>query len=163
MTESLSELKIANNITQSVRIPLTVLLPSDKRSDPEALAELKTNMGVTEEEVEFRISVGQVLFDLYTQQLQKPTAPMALKRTELEIMTLAQELRKDSFLPSRKVLEATYKVFSDDEKFKSTFINAEFDSAEAPKSLGLIAQIIYSTPQVLHEILSLCESIEESK
>lgn len=156
-------MRSVQNVSQSVKVPLISLLPEDKRPNPanpesleenlQQLAALKENMKVTEDEVEFRITSGHVLFDIYVQNQAKPAAPIALKKAEAELLQLAKSFIESSFSVPVKVADVVAKVLSEDSLFKSATVNAEFDSLEGPKSIALSAQILYFVPLVLEAVL----------
>jgi hypothetical protein len=156
-------MRSVQNVSQSVKVPLVSLLPEDKRpnlENPETLEEnlqqieaLKENMKVSEDEVEFRLTSGHVVFDIYAQNQAKPAAPIALKRAEAELLQLAKSFIESSFTVPKKVADTVANILSEDSLFKAATVNAEFDSLEGSKSIALSAQILYFVPLVLEAVL----------
>lgn len=157
--------KTLNHLSQELKIPSLVLMNDEQKSSDEAQKGFFDAMNIEEtEEVIFTIKLGHVLFDLYTSTLEKPVAPLLVKKQESELQDLANKFHSSEVLEiPEKVVTALESVLSDDEKFQATAVHAFFTNKDGKENaLPLSARVIYSVPGILNAILSLFDEKEEA-
>jgi len=133
------------NVRESKPLPFAALLSAEDRTKitgdalPEALKGIADSLGVEKasDTIDFSLSLGSLIFDVYHTQKEMPKAPLALERERAKRLALSEELDKDSFDVPPDVKEILEKVLLDDEEWKKIAISTHFKVGKETRMLAL--------------------------
>lgn len=156
-----------NHLSQELAIPTVALMSQEQKSSEEGRKQFFEAVNMDEcPEITFTIKLSHVLYDLYSAHLEKPVAPLLVKKQESELQEMAKSFFDETGVleVSDKMKSVLEKVLSDDEKFKGTPVHAFYkDKDGTQKVVPLAATVVYSAQGVLNSLLSLFEEKEESE
>jgi hypothetical protein len=151
------------NVRETRALPFVALLSNEDRAKivgddiPPALKPVAESLGVTKpsDTVEFSLSLGSLIFDVYHTQTEMPKAPLALERERAKRLSLSEELDKDTFDVPDDVKSILEKTLSEDSEWTKIGISTHFKVGEETRTLQLNSvalDIFHDTKKALMSI-----------
>jgi hypothetical protein len=133
------------NVRETKALPfLALLTPEDRLSItdqeiPESLKAAADTLGVEKisDSIDFSLSLGSVIFDIYHVQTQLPKAPLAQEREKAKRLKLAESLEQDDFEVPEDIKQLLEKTLTDDSVWEKIAISTHYKVGEENRMLQL--------------------------
>lgn len=109
------------------------------------------------DKINLNLSLSSFLFDLYTNGVVAPEAPLKKKALEKRVQDLAIHMDKPEFEVPVEFLQPMLDVFGDDEKTKKMIVTAWIDMPEGSDPKQVFTQINWFGAKMFRNVLNAAE------
>jgi len=114
--------------------------------------------------IDMTLQLSGFLFDIYMSGVVAPSAPLARKIFEKQLLDLADKLKDPEEFPFEgKFRDVVQEVMLDDSKWESSKIHVEIQVGEQKLAVPLIHRVAHMFPEVLEAATKIFMELESAK
>jgi len=151
------------NTRETRPLPFVALLSNDDRLSikdseiPDTLKPMAASLGVENlgDNVNFSLSLGSVIFDIYHTQTQLPKAPLAQEREKAKRLKLAEEFDRDAFEVPEDIKALLEKTLSEDSTWEKIAISTNYTVGDETRTIQLNSLVLDLFQDTKKSLMSL--------
>ena len=151
------------NTRETRPLPFVALLSNDDRLSikdseiPDTLKPMAASLGVENlgDNVNFSLSLGSVIFDIYHTQTQLPKAPLAQEREKAKRLKLAEEFDRDAFEVPEDIKALLEKTLSEDSAWEKIAISTNYTVGDETRTIQLNSLVLDLFQDTKKSLMSL--------
>lgn len=132
----------------------TALLATYTQEEKDLLNQFGVELHI--DQIPVTITLGSLIFDIYTAETKQPEAPLAKAAFARKIQELAAQLNQDEFTLAADVHNTVAKVLSDDEKWSKSKFSAAVRAANGEEAYTTLSHV---GVQYFGQIIEACLDI----
>jgi hypothetical protein len=105
--------------------------------------------------VNFSLSLGSVIFDIYHTQTQLPKAPLAQEREKAKRLKLAEEFDRDAFEVPEDIKALLEKTLSEDSTWEKIAISTNYTVGDETRTIQLNSLVLDLFQDTKKSLMSL--------